>query len=257
MLLDGVIFGKLGAADDALSVHQDLLSDPAFTDPVRWGEVEPAELDGLLLPGGHAPGMRQYLGSEALQAKVVEHWRLGLPVGAICHGVLVLARAVDPETGKSVLASSRTTCLPKYMERLAHALTFWKLGRYYRTYPAFVQDEVTAALVELFTSEGCSSCPSAASSRFEAGRGGGAAGDRPHRGASAGSCAPPTGVPREIAGLPLHSRNAPRVSGPDPAQSNQARNHRGNRLGRLTRGLNRFDHSAQRAHVSHRRGIPA
>ena len=40
----------------------------------------------------------------------------------------------------------RTTCLPKYMERSAYLLTFWKLGKYYRTYPAYVEDEVTAAL---------------------------------------------------------------------------------------------------------------
>lgn len=60
--------------------------------------------------------------------------------------MLVLARATDPETGESVLAGRRTTCLPRYMEWLAYALTFWKLGRYYRTYPLYVQGEVTAAL---------------------------------------------------------------------------------------------------------------
>jgi hypothetical protein len=32
------------------------------------------------------------------------------------------------------------------MERGAFLLTSWRLGRYYRTYPAYVQDEVTAAL---------------------------------------------------------------------------------------------------------------
>jgi len=90
--------------------------------------------------------MRQYLGSEALQSKVASFFALGRPVGAICHGVLVAARAKDPQTGKSVLARRRTTCLPKYMERTAFLLTFWKLGRYYRTYPAYVEDEVRAAL---------------------------------------------------------------------------------------------------------------
>lgn len=39
------------------------------------------------------------------------------------------------------------TCLRKYMETLAFGMTFWKLGRYCRTYPAYVQDEVTSALV--------------------------------------------------------------------------------------------------------------
>jgi len=57
----------------------------------------------------------------------------------------VLARSKG-ESGKSVLFGSKTTCLPKYMERSAYLLTFWKLGRYYRTYPEYVEDEVKGAL---------------------------------------------------------------------------------------------------------------
>ena len=90
--------------------------------------------------------MRQYLGSEVLREQVRAFWELGRPVGAICHGVLVLARTHDTGTGRSVLAGRRTTCLPKYMERSAYLLTAWRLGRYYRTYPAYVEEEVIAAL---------------------------------------------------------------------------------------------------------------
>jgi hypothetical protein len=32
------------------------------------------------------------------------------------------------------------------MERSAYLATGWRLGRYYRTYPAYVEDEVVAAL---------------------------------------------------------------------------------------------------------------
>jgi hypothetical protein len=32
------------------------------------------------------------------------------------------------------------------MERAAYLTTAWRLGRYYRTYPAYVEDEVKAAL---------------------------------------------------------------------------------------------------------------
>ena len=60
--------------------------------------------------------------------------------------MLVLARTTDPATGHSALADRRTTCLPKYMERSAYLATAWRLGRYYRTYPAYVEDEVRAAL---------------------------------------------------------------------------------------------------------------
>ena len=45
-----------------------------------------------------------------------------------------------------MLHGRRTTCLPKYMERSAYLATFWKLGRYYRTYDAYVEEEVTGAL---------------------------------------------------------------------------------------------------------------
>jgi putative intracellular protease/amidase len=90
--------------------------------------------------------MRQYLGSQLLQDKVAAFWALARPVGAICHGVLVLARTIDPGTGKSVLAGRRTTCLARYQERTAYMLTAWRLGRYYRTYRQYVEDEVIAAL---------------------------------------------------------------------------------------------------------------
>ena len=147
-LLDGVIFGALGAAAEPKAFYRELERAPEFERPIRWDAIDPAAYHGLLLPGGHAPGMRQYLGSAALQATVVAYWNGGRPVAAICHGVLVLARAKDAATGRSVLHGRRTTCLPKYMERSAYLLTFWKLGRYYRTYPAYVEDEVRGALAE-------------------------------------------------------------------------------------------------------------
>ena len=145
-LLDGVIFGQLGAASEAKTFYEDMLSDEEFRAPMGWEDIKPDELGGLILPGGHAPGMRQYLGSELLRRKIAEYWALERPVGAICHGVLVLARTGDVTTGRSLLYGRRTTCLPKYMERSAFLATAWRLGRYYRTYPAYVEDEVRAAL---------------------------------------------------------------------------------------------------------------
>jgi putative intracellular protease/amidase len=147
-LLDGVIFGKLGARPDAIACYRAMEATPGFLAPRRWRDVDPAGFDGLLLAGGHAPGMRQYLGSAALQAKIAAFWRLERPVAAICHGVLVLARTIDERTGRSVLHGRRTTCLPRYMERSAYLLTFWKLGRYYRTYPEYVEHEVKTALAD-------------------------------------------------------------------------------------------------------------
>ncbi len=145
-LLAGVVLGKLGAEAEAKHCYGELERTPGFQRPISWSSIQVEDFDGLLLPGGHAPGMRQYLGSPDLQARVAGFFGLRRPVAAICHGVLVLARARDPARGRSLLHGRRSTCLPKYMERAAYLATFWKLGRYYRTYPAYVQDEVTAAL---------------------------------------------------------------------------------------------------------------
>ncbi|MER5386285.1 type 1 glutamine amidotransferase domain-containing protein [Streptomyces sp. NPDC002688] len=147
-LLTGVLFGQLGAEPEPRRFYGELTESAAFRATVPWADVDIEDFDGLLLPGGHAPGMRQYLGSVSLQRQIARFWALRRPVGAICHGVLVLARAQDPATGHSVLAGRRTTCLPKYMERTAYFSTAWRLGRYYRTYPAYVEDEVRAALTE-------------------------------------------------------------------------------------------------------------
>ncbi|MFD4569182.1 type 1 glutamine amidotransferase domain-containing protein [Streptomyces sp. NPDC058475] len=147
-LLTGVLFGQLGAEAEPRRFYQELVQAPEFRATVSWADVDVEEYDGLLLPGGHAPGMRQYLGSAVLRERIARFWALERPVGAICHGVLVLARARDAATGRSVLAGRRTTCLPKYMERTAYFTTAWRLGRYYRTYPAYVEDEVRAALAD-------------------------------------------------------------------------------------------------------------
>jgi putative intracellular protease/amidase len=145
LLITGVVFGKLGARPEAIAFYRELEASPEFTSPRAWADCHEADFDALFLAGGHAPGMRQYLGSERVQQIVAAFFASTKPIAAICHGVLVAARAKRAD-GKSVLAGHRTTCLPKYMERAAFFSTFWRRGRYYRTYPAYVEDEVRAAL---------------------------------------------------------------------------------------------------------------
>jgi putative intracellular protease/amidase len=142
--LHGIVLRRFGASPEVRAFYRELEQVAAFRSPIRWDEITPEDFGGLLLPGGHAPGTRQYLGSRLLQEKVAAFWRLRRPVGAICHGVLVPARARD-ERGRSLLAGRRTTCLPKYLERAARLGTFW-LGDYARTYPTYVEDEVRGAL---------------------------------------------------------------------------------------------------------------
>jgi putative intracellular protease/amidase len=138
-----------------------LRRDAGFLSPVRWDEMHEQERDcaGLLLPGGHrARGMRPYLESAVVQRCVVEFFSGGKPVAAICHGVLVAARSIDPSTGTSVLRGRRTTALTWRLERkawfVARRTRFWD-PTYYRTYTEgpgqpegfmSVQQEVTRAL---------------------------------------------------------------------------------------------------------------
>ncbi len=145
LLLTGVLFGQLGAEPEPKALYAEMTASPEFRAPIAWETIRPEDFDALVLPGGHAQGMRQYLGSAMLQDRVSTFWDLKRPIGAICHGVLVLARARRAD-GRSVLHGRRTTCLPAYMERAAYWLTAWKLGRYYRTYPELVEQEVRAAL---------------------------------------------------------------------------------------------------------------
>jgi putative intracellular protease/amidase len=104
--------------------------------------------------------MRTYLESAVLQDLVVETFGQGKPVAAICHGVVLAARSIDPSTGRSVLYGRKTTALTWSLERRA-----WRVGRvsrfwdpsYYRTYgegpgqlpgECSVQSEVTRVLAQ-------------------------------------------------------------------------------------------------------------
>jgi putative intracellular protease/amidase len=147
LLRTGVVFGKLGARADALGYYNQLERSPDFVSPRRWSDCTADDFAALFLAGGHAPGMRQYLGSAVVQHLTAAFFATPKPIAAICHGVLVAARATTAD-GHSVLRGLRTTCLPKYMERSAFLATFWRRGRYYRTYPEYVEDEVVAALAQ-------------------------------------------------------------------------------------------------------------
>jgi len=145
LLLTGVVFGKLGARQDAIACYRELEASPDLKQSRAWHEVRVDQHDALFLPGGHASGMRQYLGSPEVSALVTAFFATQKPIAAICHGVLAAARAKKAD-GTSVLHGVKTTCLPKYMERAAYFSTFWRRGRYYRTYPKYVEEEVCEAL---------------------------------------------------------------------------------------------------------------
>jgi len=145
-LLMGPIRGPLGAGPKGLVAYRAMTQDEAYQNPIPYADIDPQQYDGVVLTGGHAPGMRQFLESEILQSKMLDFWKQRKVIGAICHGVLVLARTIDPATGKSILYGSKITALTKSLEMTGYALTFWLLGRRYRTYDCYVADEVREVL---------------------------------------------------------------------------------------------------------------
>lgn len=154
-----IVGRMLRANKDARRAYQDMLKSAEYQHPSSWTETTLDGIDALLLPGGHrARGMRSYIDSDTLHRLVVDAFARGLIVAAICHGVLLAARSVDPATGHSVLYGRRTTALTWALERTAWRLTwitrFWD-PNYYRTYTEesgqptgymSVQSEVTRAL---------------------------------------------------------------------------------------------------------------
>jgi len=149
----------LRANKDGREAYRDMAQSTEFQRPITWAQASLDGVDALLLPGGHrARGMRSYIDSDILHRLVVDAFAKPVAVAAICHGVLLAARSVDPATGRSVLYGRKTTALTWAMERLAWRLTritrFWDRD-YYRTYnegpgqPSgymSVQSEVTRAL---------------------------------------------------------------------------------------------------------------
>lgn len=130
-----------------LESYRAMLADAAFRTPMTYNDVDPDQYEGLLIPGGHAVGMRSLLESEQAQRIVLHFFKQNKPVAAICHGPLLLARTLDPDTGRSVLHGRKVTALlASKMELMAWILTAPWLGRYYRTYSQTVESEVKTAL---------------------------------------------------------------------------------------------------------------
>jgi putative intracellular protease/amidase len=156
-----VVGRMLRANKDGRRAYATMRRSVEYLHPLTWAEANLDGVDALLLPGGHrARGMRSYIDSQTLHRLVVDAFSRRLPVAAICHGVLLAARSIDPTTGRSVLYGRRTTALTWSFEQRAWRVTrvtrFWDPD-YYRTYTEeagqpigymSVQEEVTRALAD-------------------------------------------------------------------------------------------------------------
>ena len=143
----GIWKSILRARKDAVDAYNEIEKNESFCNPLKYADACEENFDAILLPGGHDKGVKEYLESEILQKLVVDFFNAQKPVAAICHGVVLASRSINPETKKSVIHDYKTTSLLKSQELLAYNMTRLRLKDYYLTYPGItVEDEVKSVL---------------------------------------------------------------------------------------------------------------
>ena len=141
----GPLSSLLAADKNGRDYYFEMIETTEFKNQIKWSDIDVSNFDSLLLAGGHAKGMREYLDSEMLQDYTSQFFQAKKPIGAICHGVVLAARSKSTDQ-KSILYNRRTTSLLASQEISAWLLTCAWLGNYYRTYSQTVESEVKASL---------------------------------------------------------------------------------------------------------------
>ena len=136
----------LRADANGRAAYAEMIASDAFQHPISYDEAARGTFDALVLPGGHDKSVKPYLESQILQEIAVAFMAADKPVAAICHGVLVLARAKGANS-RSVIHGRKVTSLINRLEMTGYQLTRLWMGDYYRTYPGITtEDEVRGAL---------------------------------------------------------------------------------------------------------------
>ncbi len=113
--VDAVCPGKKAGETVATSIH-DFEGDQTYSEKrghsfalnATFADIDPADYDALVIPGGRAP---EYLRLDADVIAAVKHFfEAGKPVAAICHGAQLLAAARVIE-GRTV--SAYPACRPE------------------------------------------------------------------------------------------------------------------------------------------------
>ena len=143
----GIWKSVLPARKDAVEAYLEMEHTHAFQNPIKYDAIKEADFDAIYLPGGHDKPVKEYLESELLQNSVAAFFKTKKPVGAICHGVVLVARSKNVASGKSVIHHYKTTALLKSQEMTGYYMTKLWLKDYYLTYPEIsVEDEVKSVL---------------------------------------------------------------------------------------------------------------
>jgi protease I len=99
---------------------------------VSFKDVDPADFDGLLIPGGRAP---EYIRLDENMPRILNHFiETNKPIGAICHAVLALASADDKSYFEGKTMTAYTAC----------SLDVRNLGAHYTTETLHVDDKLVS-----------------------------------------------------------------------------------------------------------------
>lgn len=142
----GLLSPFLMTPKKVLKLYQDMIETPAFKNPLAYEEIEVEPLQGMIFPGGHGEGIKSMLESDILHQKIVQCFNQNKIIGALCTGVLTVARSINPQTQKSVLFHKKTTAVTRWMELSGWYLTRHYFNDYYRVYPITAQDEIEVLL---------------------------------------------------------------------------------------------------------------
>jgi len=75
----GILAPLMKADRNGQSAYEQMRESQEFRHPIAYGDLDPKNFDGIILPGGHAQGMREYLESSLLQSIVAEFFAHNLP----------------------------------------------------------------------------------------------------------------------------------------------------------------------------------
>ncbi|PSR77755.1 ThiJ/PfpI family protein [Coniella lustricola] len=143
LLLEGLTQKFLGASKAVIVQYNSMIASAECQTPLAWSSPTfgLAAFDLVYVPGGHDKAVQQILDSADLHGHLAKYFPLTRKqqprpkaIAAICHGPLVLANSINPDTGKSVLYGCKTTALPAGFEKVAYWGTRLWLGDYYKTY---------------------------------------------------------------------------------------------------------------------------
>lgn len=151
IMISGKSLGILGpvliADKNAQAAYSAMENSNEFQNPLSYSDLKVDDYDALVVPGGHAKGVRELYKDERMLKLTADFFKEDKVVGGVCHGILLIARA-KREDGKSVLFGRTTTGLLKKQENLAWHLTrLWK-GDFYKTYPGITVEEEVQELLE-------------------------------------------------------------------------------------------------------------